>query len=318
VFVADYMPSRESLWPEHPSIRAAQFRLASDLRAHPEPVVALTAMAAEPIQRALAAHQAVTVRVAPDIGGRAVVVHNVLGFIEGSDPRRRGDMVVVGAHLDHDGTDDEGRVYRGADDNASGTAAVMADAAAFARAAAHGTRPATAVLFALWNGEEKGELGAERFVEAPEPPRHVIANINLDMVGRHEDVPDPTDWRFRGLPKTDARASANTLHVLGYTLSAELARTIVDANAAIGLTVLEDYDHGAQDLLHRSDHWPFLAHGIPAVFLTTGLHPDYHTPADEVERIDFGKLERVARLAARAAWLTADGPPPHFTHQADK
>jgi Zn-dependent M28 family amino/carboxypeptidase len=87
---------------------------------------------------------------------------------------------------------------------------------------------------------------------------------------------------------------------------------IRDANGAVGLTLQEDYDDGAQGLLQRSDQWPFLAHGIPALFLTTGLHPDYHTPADDTDRIDFGKLTRVARLAARAAWIVADGPEPHM------
>jgi Zn-dependent M28 family amino/carboxypeptidase len=219
-------------------------------------------------------------------------------------------MVVVGAHLDHDGTDADGRIYNGADDNASGTAAVLAAAIAFARAAADGERPARAVLFALWNGEEKGELGAEAFVASPEPARRVVANLNLDMVGRHEEVPDPNDWRFHGLPKTDPAATGNTLHVLGYTYTPELAAMLREANGAVGLTLQEDYDRGEQGLLQRSDNWPFLSHGIPALFLTTGLHPDYHTPNDDVGRIDFGKLTRVARLAARAAWIVADGPEP--------
>jgi len=87
---------------------------------------------------------------------------------------------------------------------------------------------------------------------------------------------------------------------------------VQQANAAIGLTLKEDYDVGAQNLLERSDQWPFLRRGIPAVFLTTGLHPDYHTPDDDTARIDFGKLERIARLAARTAWLVADGKAPRI------
>ncbi|PYR62177.1 MAG: hypothetical protein DMF85_00405 [Acidobacteria bacterium] len=224
-------------------------------------------------------------------------------------------MIVLGAHLDHDGLDAEGHIYHGADDNASGTAAVLADAAAFADAAAHGWRPARGVVFALWNGEEKGSLGAEEYVAAPVPRRRIVANINLDMVGRDEEIPDPDDWRFQGFPKTTAASSRNTLHVLGYSYTADLARLIEDANAATGLTILEDYDRGAQNLLRRSDNWAFLAHGIPAVFLTTGLHPDYHTPADDAHRLDYAKLERIAKLAARAAWLAADGPPARLTRR---
>jgi hypothetical protein len=85
------------------------------------------------------------------------------------------------------------------------------------------------------------------------------------------------------------------------------------ANDAIHLTIKEDYDRDAQDLVRRSDNWPFLAQRIPAVFLTTGLHPDYHTPDDDTDRIDFPKLERITELAARLAWMTADGETPHFT-----
>jgi Zn-dependent M28 family amino/carboxypeptidase len=107
-----------------------------------------------------------------------------------------------------------------------------------------------------------------------------------------------------------ASASVNTLHVLGYSIAPDLAAELRDANGAVGLTLLEDYDVGAQDLLKRSDNWPFVEHGIPALFLTTGLHPDYHTPDDDTARIDFGKLARVAQLAARAAWIVADGPAP--------
>jgi Zn-dependent M28 family amino/carboxypeptidase len=171
------------------------------------------------------------------------------------------------------------------------------------------------VLFALWNGEEKGELGAEAFLVAGQAGRRIVANLNLDMVGRNEEVKDPDDWRFSGFPTIDPASSANTLHLLGYSYTPGLAAEVRDANAAVGLTLKEDYDVGAQGLLQRSDQWPFLRRGIPAVFLTTGLHPDYHTPADDVERIDFGKLERVAKLAARAAWIVADGKPPRMKNE---
>jgi Zn-dependent M28 family amino/carboxypeptidase len=132
------------------------------------------------------------------------------------------------------------------------------------------------------------------------------------MIGRAEHVPDPDDARFRGFAKTAPGATANVLHLLGYSYSADLARVFAIANEETGLRIQQEYDVGAQDLLRRSDHWPFLRRGIPAVFLTTGLHPDYHTPDDDVERIDFGKLHRITRLAAKAAWLVADGPAPRM------
>jgi len=312
LLVARYLPDLRVVWPERPSVREASYRLMAALAAQPAPLGTISETAAEPIRRALDGGEALTATLTPDLMATPVRIHNVLGIVEGREARRRGELVVIGAHLDHDGVDENGRIYHGADDNASGTAAVLAAAAAFAHAAAAGERPARPVLFALWNGEEKGELGAQAFLDAVPGGRHVVANVNLDMVGRHEEVPDPDDWRFTGFPKVDAATSANTLHVLGYSYSPSLAADVRAANAAVGLSLKEDYDRGAQNLLQRSDQWPFLGRGIPAVFLTTGLHPDYHTPDDEAGRIDFGKLERIARLAARAAWLVADGKAPRM------
>jgi hypothetical protein len=309
VIIAAYLPGAQAIWPEQGSTRSAAYRLASEVRADPT-VATLSGKAAQPIQDALTRDRNVTATLTPDLTGTTVIVRNVLGIVEGRDAARRGEMVVVGAHLDHDGTDAQGRIYNGADDNASGTAAVLAAATAVARAAADGERPARSIVFALWNGEEKGSLGAHAFAAAPQPARRVVANLNLDMVGRHEDIPDPSDWRFAGMRKVSRSASANTLHVLGYSYSPDLAASLRAANQAVGLALLEDYDQGAQGLLRRSDNWAFLSRGIPALFLTTGLHPDYHTPDDDVERIDFGKLTRVAQLAARAAWIVADGAEP--------
>jgi hypothetical protein len=306
LLVSEQVAAARAVWPD---TRTGTYRLAAELRAAPA-IATVSRRAAQPVRDALTRDPALVATLTPDFAGPVLVVRNVLGIVEGRDPARRGEMIVVGAHLDHDGTDAQGRIYNGADDNASGTAAVMAAAVAMARAAADGARPSRSVVFALWNGEEKGSLGAHAFAAAPQPNRRVVANLNLDMVGRHEEVPDPTDWRFAGMPKVAASASVNTLHMLGYSYSPDLAAVLREANLATGLTLLEDYDHGIHNLLRRSDNWAFLSRGIPALFLTTGLHPEYHTPEDDTARIDFGKLTRVARLAARAAWILADGAEP--------
>ncbi len=135
------------------------------------------------------------------------------------------------------------------------------------------------------------------------------------MIGRREEIPDPNDPRFRGFPRTAASESGNVVHLLGYTYSPDLARIVGEANDPIRLTIKEDYDRESQGLLRRSDNWPFLERGVPAVFLTTGLHPDYHTPDDDTDRIDFIKLERITELASRAAWMAADGQAPRFKVQ---
>jgi len=311
--VRRYTGDREASWPSHSSIRSANYRLYDEMHDSPLAVAAISESTGHTLRRGLDEQRTLVCSLTPGVVANAITMDNILGLVEG----RAGttDMVVVGAHLDHDGIDDAGRIYNGADDNASGTAAVMAMAAAFARAAARGTRPARAVVFALWNGEEKGELGADYYVTHPVPSRRIVANVNLDMVGRSEDIPDPDDPRYRGFPKTRASDNTNVVHLLGYSYAPDLARDADVANETIHLIVKQDYDRGSQDLVRRSDNWPFIQHGIPAVFLTTGLHPDYHTPDDDTERLDFAKLERITELASRLVWLAADGNTPRFNAQ---
>ena len=309
--IRSYPGSAGYLWPEHASVRSANYRLYEEMRAHPLAVAALSEKAAGAILHVIQQGRTVTGTLAPDVIARPITIDNVLGIIEGT--RASGEVVVVGAHMDHDGIDETGRIYNGADDNASGTAAVLAVASAFVRAAARGSHPARTVVFALWNGEEKGSLGAEFYLKHPAPARTIVADINLDMVGREEEIPDPDNPRYRGFAKTSAAENRNVVHLLGYSYSADFARMAQEANEAIHLTIKEDYDRDAQNLVRRSDNWPFLVQRIPAVFLTTGLHPDYHTPEDDTGRIDFPKLQRITELAARLAWMAADGDAPHFT-----
>lgn len=313
ILIRAFITDPHGIWPETTSVRSASYRLLGAMRAAPVAVAALSERAADPVRQALERHRRVRAQLTPGVIAAPVLMHNVLAMIEGR--QIPGDMVVIGAHLDHDGIDEDGRVYNGADDNASGTAAVIAIAAAFARAAERGQRPARTVVFALWNGEEKGSLGAEFYAAAPMPARRVVANFNLDMVGRDEEIPDPDDPRFRGFAKVTAADSTNVVHLLGYTYSADLAAVVERANATIRLTIRQDYDRAAQGLVRRSDNWPFLEHHVPAVFFTTGLHPDYHTPDDDTDRLDFDKLVRIAELAGRAAWLTAEGPAPRLTRR---
>jgi len=312
IVIRSYVGSAEALWPSHPSVRSASYRLYGPMHDKPVAVAVISDRAARAVREKLDARRPLTARLNPDVVAQPVSMDNILGMVEGQSS---GEMVVVGAHLDHDGIDEAGRIYNGADDNASGTAAVLAIAAAFTRAAAQGTRPARAVVFALWNGEEKGSLGAEFYVAHPQPARRIVANVNLDMVGRDEDIPDPDDPRYRGFGRTRASENTNVVHLLGYSYAPDLARAADAANETIHLVVKQNYDRDSQGLVRRSDNWPFLQHGIPAVFLTTGLHPDYHTPNDDTPRIDFPKLERITELAARLVWLTANGDAPRFQVQ---
>ncbi len=313
IVIRSYTSDREAAWPSHPSVRSATYRLYEAMRESPLAVSAVSESAAKPLRQALDEKRTLACTLTPDVVAKPITMDNILGVVEGRPGAT--EMVVVGAHLDHDGIDEAGRIYNGADDNASGTASVIAMASAFARAATRGTRPARAVVFALWNGEEKGSLGAEYYVAHPVPARRIVANVNLDMIGRDEDIPDPDDPRYRGFPKTHASQNTNVVHLLGYSYAPDLARAAEVANESIHITIKQDFDRDSQNLVRRSDNWPFLQHGIPAVFLTTGLHPDYHTPDDDTGRIDFAKLERITELASRLVWLAADGEAPRFNAQ---
>ncbi len=299
--VRSYLGDAEAMWPAHPSVRSATYRLYQPMRDSPLAVAAISEHTAATLRRALDDGTPLTATVNPDVIATPIAMDNILAMVEGL--QKSAEVVVVGAHLDHDGIDEGGRIYNGADDNASGTAAVLAMASAFTRAAAQGTRPARAVVFALWNGEEKGSLGAEHYVAHPAPARRIVANVNLDMVGRNEDIPNPDDPRYHGFAKTRAAENTNVVHLLGYTYAPDLAHEAELANESIHLIVKQDYDRDSQNLVRRSDDWPFLQHGIPAVFLTTGLHPDYHTPDDDTARIDFAqaRTDHGAGLSPRLA-----------------
>jgi Zn-dependent M28 family amino/carboxypeptidase len=187
---------------------------------------------------------------------------------------------------------------------------VLEVADAFARAAAAGVRPHRTVVFALWNAEERGLLGSTYYVRHPVPAGRVVANVNLDMIGRNEEVPDPADPRFRGMLRMTAAENRNVVHLIGYSYSPELSKLIDEENEAVGLTIKRVYDTHEQNLLRRSDHWSFLERGIPAAFFITGLHPDYHTPDDDVDKLNFVKMEKITRLVYRVAWQLAQREAP--------
>jgi len=240
--------------------------------------------------------------VTTDVRQHVVPDRNVLAALEGSDPTLKNEWVIISCHLDHNGADGD-RIYNGADDNGSGTVAMLEIAEAYALAAQDGHRPKRSILFAAFNSEERGLLGSWAFVERPPVPLdRIVAVLNMDMVGRNEEIPDGGGPRFRGLPVQSADSNANAVNLLGYSRSSSLAATIDHANAAIGLTLKKVLDNNSSNLLRRSDQWPFLQKGVPAVFFHTGLHPDYHTPNDQPEKINYAKMERIARLVHQTSW----------------
>ncbi len=203
---------------------------------------------------------------------------NVAGILRGSDPTLRDTYIVLSAHMDHVGVgrpDASGdSIYNGADDDASGTSAVLE----VAEALAAGERPARSVMFLLVSGEEKGLLGSRYFSENPTIPLdRIVANINIDMIARN--APD-------------------TVVAIGqeYSSLGPLMHDIVRRHPELGLTASPDL-WPQERFFFRSDHFNFARKEIPAIFFFSGVHEDYHRPSDEVEKIDADKAARIARLA---------------------
>ena len=234
-----------------------------------------------------------------------VLLNNVVGLVEGADAALRNEWVIVGAHFDHEGVIGT-RIYNGADDNASGVAGILEMAGAFATAARAGRRPKRSVLFAAWNAEERGLLGTWAYTEQPLTPLNdTVAVINLDMIGRNEEVPARSGQRFRGLLPQTATSNRNAVNILGYSYSNDLRQAISAANI-VDLTIRFRYDRNPSNLVRRSDHWPFLARGVPALFVHTGLHPDYHTERDSADKLNYEKMTRIVQLAYQLSWDLAN------------
>ncbi len=220
---------------------------------------------------------------------------NVLGYIEGSDPALKDELIVVTAHYDHLGKRGDD-IYNGADDNGSGTSTVIEVAEALAAARKGGVGPRRSVLVMLVTGEEKGLLGSKYYVEFPLfKIENTIANVNVDMVGR-------VDEKYEKNP--------NYIYVIGSDrLSTELHEINEVANKNFtNLTLDYTYndDNDPNRYYYRSDHYNFAEKGIPAIFYFNGTHPDYHRTSDTVEKINFEKMESIAKLVFLTTWELAN------------
>jgi len=226
---------------------------------------------------------------------------NVLGFLEGSDPKLKNEVLVVTGHYDHVGlvadpnaTD---KVNNGADDDGSGTTGVLLLAEAFSKAKKAGKGPKRSILFMTVVGEEKGLLGSEWYAENPIfPIANTIANLNIDMIGRGDD---------------DRPGDNNFVYIIGSNmLSDDLDRIGKKANTDYVNIVLDEKYNNRTDpnrFYYRSDHYNFAKFGIPVIFYFNGVHKDYHQPGDEVSKIDFPMLAKRAQLVYFTAWELANG-----------
>ncbi|MCB0629702.1 MAG: M28 family peptidase [Lewinella sp.] len=239
----------------------------------------------------------VNLRLRQEVNERKLIGENVLGYVEGTDPKLKDELLIVTAHYDHLGKRGDD-IYYGADDNGSGTTTVLEVAQAFVEARSKGLGPRRSVLFMLVSGEEKGLLGSHYYVEYPVfPLDKTIADVNVDMVGRIDK-------------KHEESGNPNYIYVIGSNrLSTELHQINEDANARY--TQLElDYTYNAEDdpnrYYYRSDHYNFAERGIPAIFFFNGTHQDYHRTSDTVDKINFDKMEKIGRLVFHTSWELAN------------
>jgi hypothetical protein len=219
---------------------------------------------------------------------------NILAFIEGSE--KPEEIVVVSAHYDHVGTKN-GVVYNGADDDGSGTVAVMEIAKAFQAAKKSGKGPKRSVLFLHVTGEEHGLFGSEYYTDNPVfPLANTVVDLNIDMIGR--DDPENREKQY--------------VYVIGSEMLSSQLKLINEAankrTNNLELNYKYDDPNDPQRLYYRSDHYNFAKNNVPVAFFFDGIHEDYHKPTDDVEKIDYDLLAKRTQLVFATAWEIANRP----------
>jgi hypothetical protein len=214
-------------------------------------------------------------------------VPNVVGLLEGTDKTLKAEIIGIGAHLDHLGKNAQGVIYYGADDDGSGSTALLCVAKALT---SNPVKPKRSILFMAFCGEEMGLVGSRYYTDHPIfPHEKMFCELQMDMVGRDSD----------GIQNGDAKrvekASENydTIRLVGSKrISQELDDLIQKQNTYVNFR----FKYDAEDVYTRSDHYNFAKNGIPISFLFDGFHPDYHQPTDTIEKINFAKLTNSAKL----------------------
>jgi hypothetical protein len=233
------------------------------------------------------------------VKSESVNTQNVVAVLEGGDAALKNEYVALGAHYDHVGVGQPvngDAIYNGADDDGSGTAAVLALAEAFAK----GPRPKRSLLFVWHAGEEKGLWGSEYFTKQPTVPiNQIITQLNIDMIGRCRREGDTH-------PQRAGLAKFGEVFVVGSKMmSAELGELSEAVNRGyLNLSFNYKYDDpkDPERVFFRSDHFNYAQQGVPIIFYTDGEHEDYHKPSDTVDKIDFEQMEKIARTVYATAW----------------
>jgi hypothetical protein len=222
---------------------------------------------------------------------------NVIGIIEGSDPVLKNECIIYTAHFDHEGPDMQGEILNGADDNASGSMALLEVAEAFMKLK---RKPLRTIIFAWVNGEEEGLLGSRYYTDNPViSMEKTLLDINLDMIGRSKLPSDTTE--VMGFDITVTQPG----EVLTYYdhESAELDKMLKNAEKQSDIKVI---DMGKKLSRGSSDQASFIAKNVPAYLFISGVHSDLHTSRDDVDKIDFDKMEKVSKMVFLLGYQVAN------------
>ncbi|HSK74746.1 MAG TPA: M20/M25/M40 family metallo-hydrolase [Pyrinomonadaceae bacterium] len=242
-----------------------------------------------------------TVAAKPEIA----TTQNVVAMIEGSDPVLKSEMVAIGAHYDHDGVNPnapgEDKIWNGADDDGSGTVAVLSIAEALAKSP---RKPKRSVLFVWHAGEEKGLWGSEYFAKFPTVDiSKVVAQLNIDMIGRSKKEGDTN-------PANAELTGPNGVYVIGSEMMSsklgEVTKSINNSYLKLDYNYKYDDPNDKNRFFFRSDHFNYAQKGIPIVFWFSGVHEDYHKPSDHPDKIDYQKMEKITRTIFLTLWEIAD------------
>ena len=225
--------------------------------------------------------------------GKLKASENVLAFIEGSE--KPEEIIVISAHLDHVGVNN-GEIYNGADDDGSGTVALLEIAEAFKMAADAGKGPKRSILFLHVTGEEKGLLGSKYYTQNPTfPLANTVCNLNIDMIGR-------IDARHKEDPNYVYLIGSDKLSTELHTLSENINKKYMNINL--------DYKYNDENdpnrFYYRSDHYNFAKNNVPIIFYFNGTHVDYHQPTDTPDKINYELLEKRTKLVFHTAWEIAN------------
>jgi hypothetical protein len=228
------------------------------------------------------------------LGGDYNGSENVLAFIKGTE--KPNEIIIISAHLDHKGVNKKGDIYNGADDNASGTSALLEIAQAFKKAKNNGFGPKRSILLLHLTAEEIGLQGSRFYTENPVfPLENTVADLNIDMIGRvdksHQNNPDY-------IYLIGANRLSTELHYISEAINSSFF------NFELNYRYNAENEHNRY--YFRSDHYNFAKHNIPVIFYFNGEHMDYHQTTDTPDKINFPLLEKRARLIFRTAWQLAN------------